>query len=145
MLSDVLRRVLGRFDRTVFGGAPVAAHLPMAHAKLPSAPVPTEWVRAGSPSASALELTRSPDGGLVTGVWECTPGSFRWYFASDEVVVILSGKGRVRIGDAEHALAPGVSVYFPVGTDSEWTIEQTLRKHFTHRFPTPLLQRALQR
>jgi uncharacterized cupin superfamily protein len=144
MMNAVLRRVLSRFDRFVFGGVPtVSTHLPAEHQALPSAPVPPEWVRAGRPQASALQLTRSPDGGLVTGVWECTPGRFRWYFACDEVVVILRGRGTVRVGEIVHRLEPGASVYFPIGTDSEWEIESTVRKHFTHRFPTPLAHRLL--
>jgi uncharacterized cupin superfamily protein len=127
MLSAVFRRVLARFDRFVFGGVPVTATaLPPPDLPLPSAPVPAEWVRAGNPAASVQLLTQSPDGGLLTGVWECTPGSFRWYFGCDEVIVILAGRGRVR-----------------VGTDSEWEIHETLRKHFTHRHPTPLIQRLL--
>ena len=144
MLNALLRRALSRYDRLVYGGIPTtAAQLPADDAQLPPAPVPPEWVRQGTPRASAQMLTRSPDGGLVTGVWECTPGRFRWYFACDEVVVILRGTGTVRIGAVEHALVPGASVYFPIGTDSEWKIHTTLRKHFTHRFPTPLAQRWL--
>jgi len=144
MLNALLRRALSRYDRMVFGGVPAtAARLPADDTPLPATPLPPGWVRAGTPEASTQLLTRSPDGGLVTGVWECTPGRFRWYFACDEVVVILRGTGRLRIGSVEHALAPGVSVYFPIGTDSEWEIHSTLRKHFTHRYPTPLAQRWL--
>ena len=144
MLSAVFRRVLARFDRFVFDGVPVTATaLPPPDLPLPSAPVPAEWVRAGNPAASVQLLTQSPDGGLLTGVWECTPGSFRWYFGCDEVIVILAGRGRVRVGAVEHQLTPGTTVFFPVGTDSEWEIHETLRKHFTHRHPTPLIQRLL--
>jgi uncharacterized protein len=144
MLTALLSRVLGRFDRYVFGGVPASASaLPARDLPLPSVPVPASWVRAGAPTASALLLTRSPDGGLLTGVWECTPGRFRWYFACDEVIIVLHGRGRVRIGEVEHALEPGVTVFFPIGTDSEWEIDETLRKYFTHRFPTPLAQRVL--
>lgn len=144
MPHPILRRVLSRYDRWLFGGVPpVAARLPADHTPLPAAPLPSEWIRAGTPEASALELTRSPDGGLITGLWECTPGRFRWYFACDEVVVILRGSGRVRVGSSEYPLEPGVTVSFPIGTDSEWEIHSTLRKHFTHRFPSPIAQRLV--
>lgn len=143
MLSGLLRRALGRFDRYAFGGACSASLLPAADDPLPSAPVPADWVRTGTPQASCRQLTRSPDGGLVTGVWECTPGRFRWYFGCDEVVVVLHGRGRVRVGAVEHALVPGTTVFFPIGTDSEWEIDETLRKHFTHRHPSPLVERFL--
>lgn len=144
LLGAVFRRALARFDRYVYGGVPVTATaLPPADHPLPSAEVPADWVRAGHPAASVLLLTASPDGGFLTGVWECTPGRFRWYFGCDEVIVVLSGRGSVRVGDVEHALTPGTTVFFPVGTDSEWEIHETLRKHFTHRHPTPLAQRLL--
>jgi len=143
MLTTVLKRVLHRYDRYRFGGATEASQLPALDAPLPSAPISPDWILEGTPAASAQLLTRSADGGLATGVWECTPGRFRWYFGCDEVIVVLRGEGRVQVGDVEHALTPGATLYFPVGTESVWEIHATLRKHFTHRFPTPLAQRLL--
>lgn len=143
MLQELLRRTLQRFERTVYGGDTTAAALPAPEATLPDAPIPPEWVREGAPEARAQLLTRSRDGGFATGVWECTPGRFRWYFACDEVVVVLSGSGTVRVGEAVYELVPGASVFFPVGTDSEWQIHTPLRKHFTHRAPAALARKWL--
>jgi len=140
MLARWIQRALQRYERAVYGGASRAAELA---AGLSPSPLPEAWVLGGAPRASASALTRSRDGGFISGVWECTPGRFRWYFACDEVIVVLAGSGRVRVGQEEHVLRPGTSVFFPVGTDSEWQIEATLRKHFTHRFPSALVHRAL--
>jgi uncharacterized cupin superfamily protein len=142
-MNKLLRRVLGRFDRQVFGGATSATAMPPADQPLPSAPIAPDWIQSGTPEASCLQLTNSPCDGLITGVWECTPGKFRWYFGCDEVIVVLSGRGRVRVGDVVHELTPGTTVFFPIGTDSNWEIEETLRKHFTHRHPSPLAKRFL--
>jgi uncharacterized cupin superfamily protein len=143
MMNDFLRRVLGRFDRHVFGGTTSASALPPLDQPLPSAPIPADWVHEGMPQASCLLLTSSPDDGLLTGMWECTPGRFRWYFGCDEVIVVLQGRGRVRVGTVEHLLFPGATVFFPIGTESTWQIDETLRKHFTHRHPSPLAKRFL--
>jgi uncharacterized protein len=143
MMNSFLRRALGRFDRHVFGGSTSANALPPVDQPLPSAPINPDWVQAGTPEASCLLLTNSPDEGLLTGVWECTPGRFSWHFGCDEVIVVLQGSGRVWVGDVEHQLVPGATVFFPIGTDSTWEIDETLRKHFIHRHPTPLAKRFL--
>jgi hypothetical protein len=143
MMNNFLRRVLGRFDRQVFGGTTTANAMPPQDQPLPSAPIAPGWIQSGTPEASCLLLTNSPCDGLLTGVWECTPGRFRWYFGCDEVIVVLHGRGRVRVGDVVHQLVPGTTVFFPIGTDSNWEIDETLRKHFTHRHPSPLAKRFL--
>jgi uncharacterized cupin superfamily protein len=140
---ELLRRALGRFDRHVFGGRTTANAMPQQDQPLPSAPIPADWVQGGTPEASCQLLTSSPDDGLLTGVWECTPGRFRWYFGCDEVIVVLHGRGRVRVGSVEHQLVPGATVFFPIGTESHWEIDETLRKHFTHRHPSSLAKRFL--
>jgi uncharacterized protein len=143
MVRDLLQRAIQRLERAVYGGDSLAAWLPPPEAPIAEAPIPAAWIREGAPVARAQLLTRSRDGGFATGVWECSPGRFRWYFACDEVVVVLAGTGRVRVGDAEHTLAPGATVFFPVGTESEWEIHTPLRKHFTHRAPASLMRKLV--
>ncbi|MFM2418703.1 MAG: hypothetical protein RL385_3426 [Pseudomonadota bacterium] len=143
-LSQIVRSALLRYNHAVYGAsASTAVRLPGADDLLEPAPIPADWVREGEPCASSRFLTRSPDGGLATGIWECTPGRFRWFFGVDEVVVILFGSGIARVGDVVHELKPGVTVYFPVGTESEWTIHQKLRKHFIHRDPSPIVSKLI--
>ncbi len=60
---------------------------------------------------------RTPTEGLTMGVAEVLPdeaGRFRLHrHAQAEIYYILSGRGRMRIGDQAHDLAPGDTVFIP--------------------------------
>ena len=63
---------------------------------LNSYPIRDEWIIAGSPVARAVELARSPDGVCTSVQWDCTAGTFHWYFGVEETVHILEGEVVVR-------------------------------------------------
>jgi uncharacterized cupin superfamily protein len=97
------------------------------------APINPAWIIAGSPVARALTLSRSPEGTLTSGLWDCTAGKFRWIYAADEIVHILEGEARVSDGTRTHALAPGQVIYFPRGLQAEWEVPKYIRKMFVLR------------
>ncbi|MDX1875705.1 cupin domain-containing protein [Mycolicibacterium sp. 120266] len=95
-------------------------------------------------SAADLELTLEPVpdssartavhtltefGGLEIGVWEMTPGVMTDVEA-DEVFVVLSGAATVEFADgtAPLTLSPGDVVRLAAGTETVWTVTETLRK-----------------
>jgi len=95
----------------------------------------------GQPSAEPLSgeiMTRSKifftsdDQKIVSGTWECEPGTSRWEFKTrGEVIHVLSGRMTVqRDGEAGVELTAGASAVFPVGWCGEWTVHETLRKVF---------------
>lgn len=68
-------------------------------------------------------------GGLDVGVWEMTPGVMTDVEA-DEVFVVLSGAATVEFADgtAPLTLHPGDVVRLAAGTETVWTVTETLRK-----------------
>jgi uncharacterized cupin superfamily protein len=103
-----------------------------------------EQILAGTPATRWLTVAESPDEALSVALWECTPGSFRWHFYSDEVVHLLAGEveitdqtGRVAV------LVAGSVAFFVAGSDSVWVVRRTIRKLAVFRSPPPSLPRRL--
>ena len=95
----------------------------------------------GHPSAEPLTgeiLTRSAvpftsdDNRILSGVWECEPGTSRWEFLDrGEIIHVISGRMTVtRDGADAVELTPGTSAIFPIGWQGIWTVHDTLRKVF---------------
>ncbi len=90
---------------------------------------------------TALPADKCPDGVLSTGVemlaatdalevgvWEHPVGT-SFDVETDEVFVVLSGKGRVLLPDGTAMeLRPGTVGVLEAGTATTWIIEETLRK-----------------
>ncbi|MEZ4369097.1 MAG: cupin domain-containing protein [Kofleriaceae bacterium] len=93
-------------------------------------PIAQSQILAGTPVAQGKTLGISPDGLLSYALWDCTAGTFRWHFRSDEIVHILEGEVRVRRGDAEapRRLGPGDVAYFPAGLHTVWEVDTYVRK-----------------
>jgi len=102
------------------------------------APIRPEWVIAGRPQARAVELVRSPDGTCTSAQWDCTAGTFHWYFWVEETVHILDGEVLVRDGKGRHALLrKGDVAVMPANTWMVWHVERYVRKLAYCRFPVP--------
>jgi uncharacterized cupin superfamily protein len=104
-------------------------------------PIEPSWVLAGDPQARVAAHSKAEDECAATGVWDCTAGSFRWYFGWDETVVILEGEVHVTAEDGtERTLRPGDIAYFKGGTWAVWRIDTYVRKIAFLRkpFPAPL-------
>ena len=85
------------------------------------APVPAAQVRQGAPATGWVEL------GHDIGVWEHTPG-VSTDTEADEVFVVLSGRGTLAHPGGLLELGPGTIGRLSAGTDTVWTITETLRK-----------------
>jgi uncharacterized protein len=110
------------------GGKPFVHRV--ADLELEPAPLDPETVLEGSPQVSELVLDTSPDGRVVRGVWQITPGVVRDVEA-DEVFVVISGRATVEVeGGPTLELEPGVVGVLRAGDRAVWTIHETLRKVF---------------
>ena len=88
--------------------------------------VPEQAV-TGHPHTGLTPLGRFGD--LEVGVWEMTPGVMRDVEA-DEVFVVIAGTAVVEFADgtAPLTLKPGDVVRLAEGTETVWTVTETLRK-----------------
>jgi len=137
MVHSAIHKAVNLYSRTVHGfrSRLIEALLPSTEVKLPENPIPASWVEEGTPVASSQILTESGDGGLLTGVWHCTAGRFRWTFNCDEVIHVLDGGVEVEHDGKVMKLGPGSVVFFPVGAQTRWTVKTYVRKLFVHRHP----------
>ena len=116
-----------------------AADTLIARTELASWPLPADWVLEGDPDARGAVISRSDDSRIIRGVWECTPGKFKWTFSYDETLVVASGRAIVELDTGERVeLEPGVMAFFGRGHESTWTVSETLRKGFHADSPEPL-------
>lgn len=89
-------------------------------------PVAPADVLAGSPTAGATVLRAGAR--VEVGVWEITAGTVT-DTETDEVFVVLSGRGTVELEDGSSiALRAGTVVRLVAGDRTRWVVEETLRK-----------------
>ena len=84
-----------------------------------------------------MTLSKSPDGLLTAGLWDCSAGTFTWIFRRDEIVHIVEGEVRVHDGPTTHVLVPGCVAYFPRGLETVWEVPTYVKKAFVLRAPAP--------
>lgn len=110
----------------------------MASDRFLSAPIRPQWVIHGKPQARAAELVRSPDGTCTSAQWECTAGTFHWFFWVEETVHILEGEVLVRDAAGRHnLLRAGDVAVMPANTWMVWHVERYVRKLAICRYPVP--------
>lgn len=64
-----------------------------------------------------------------TGIWECSPGSFRRQIAAGEVMHVLSGRCTFTPDDGEPVqISAGDTLFMSPNTMGVWDIHETLRK-----------------
>lgn len=101
-------------------------------------PINPDWILAGDPRARAKTWAVSQDRTTTHWLWDCTAGSFRWWFAVDETVHIVAGSVLVEIeGQEPMQLEVGNAAYFAAGKWSTWTVDEYVRKHAVLRIPVP--------
>jgi uncharacterized protein len=94
-------------------------------------PIPSAWIRGGTPRAFGRSL-HDGEGGAGTGIWEVTEGSFDWEYPTHQSLCVLSGSAEVALeGGPTFALRPGDAAFFPAGTLARWTVREKLRKVYT--------------
>ena len=92
-------------------------------------PIPREWVLSGNPEARSTTLARSHDWTSHIVVWDCTAGSFKWHYGSDEVILVLSGEAvMLKENGEERRFGAGELGFFPAGTTCTWRIDDHIRK-----------------
>ncbi len=102
----------------------------VADLELQPAPLDPATIREGSPEVSELVLATSPDGRVVRGVWQITPGVVE-DVDEDEIFVVISGRATVEVhGGPTLELEPGVVGVLRAGDRAVWRIHETLRKVF---------------
>ncbi|MDF3312661.1 cupin domain-containing protein [Rhodococcus sp. T2V] len=104
------------------------------------------WILDGMPKARGGRWTQSLDGTTTHWVWDCTAGTFNWYFALKETVQILEGEVTVSSADQPpRTLRVGDAAVFPAHTWAQWHIPRYVRKHAILRPHTPRPMRILMR
>ena len=104
--------------------------------QLKPAPIKPAWILAGEPQARAAQQSAASDRCASTAMWDCTAGTFRWYFGEDETVVILEGDVFVTAEDGtERLLKAGDVGYFRAGTWAVWHVDHYVRKIAFMRLP----------
>ena len=144
-LQNTVLKIYHRINRSLHGsGSQVAvARVSEAEKDLTETPFHPPDVLEGDPVMRGVTLNESKDGGMATGIWDCTAGRFRWFFLCDEVVHILEGEVEVKVGDKTERLVPGSVAYFPIGTDSEWYVKNYVKKVYFHRHPMPMTKKLV--
>jgi len=107
----------------------------------PERDLDSSLVLDGAPRYRTKLLHTTPDEAYRTVLWDCTRGSFRWYFDADEVVYILVGRVIVREDDGRvRRLGPGDTALFTRGTTNVWEVPQYVKKLAIHRLRKPTLR-----
>jgi uncharacterized cupin superfamily protein len=101
-------------------------------------PIQASWILEGEPVARIELLSSSADGTASTYFWDCTAGRFNWFYGFDETFHILEGTVTLKQpSGAMRRVGPGDTVFFPVGSSAEWTVENYVRKLAFCRAPVP--------
>jgi uncharacterized protein len=91
--------------------------------------IPSEWVLSGSPAPRGRVLARSKDWTESVVVWECAASSFRWHYARDETIFVISGAAfLLKENGEERRFGPGEVGFFPAGTTCTWRVDDHIRK-----------------
>jgi uncharacterized cupin superfamily protein len=87
---------------------------------------------AGTPvSLSGKILEMSADEDLESGVWQCTPGTWRRQVKKAEFCHFLAGRCTfTQDGGEPIAIEAGDSLFFPPNSEGIWDVKETVRKVF---------------
>ena len=136
------KRHMNEQERTA--PAPVFVADGVSQMTMKDAPIEPDWVLEGTPHARISEHSKSGDQAAATAVWDCTAGTFRWYFGWDETVVILEGTVHITTEcGMQRLLSAGDIAYFKAGSWATWQVENYVRKVAFVRRPFPNLMVAL--
>ena len=80
---------------------------------------------------------------IDTGVFECTPGTYRRAVKQAEVMHFLAGRATFTPdGEAPLEIAPGDTLFFEANTEGLWQIDETIRNSLYRRLASqPLIKR----
>lgn len=93
-----------------------------------------DWGTTGLPDTPVVKLSgvkkviRGSEN-IDTGIFECTPGTYRRAVKQAEVMHFLSGHGRFTPdGEETMHFTSGDTMLFEANTEGTWVIEETMRK-----------------
>ena len=104
-------------------------------ADLVDEPLDPSQVLDGDPRVAALVLAETA-AGTESGVWRCTPGRLRDVEA-DETFVVLEGRATIEFAGGRVELGPGDVCVLTAGTETVWTVHETLLKGYSLRLGRP--------
>ncbi|HUG60742.1 MAG TPA: cupin domain-containing protein [Methylomirabilota bacterium] len=98
---------------------------------------PVDRVVKGDPRTRTWMLEETPDGRVLAGVWEATPGAWRFSYEEWEFCSIISGVTILHEdgAPAPHVLREGDSFVIRPGFTGLWEVVETTRKLFVVRLP----------
>lgn len=99
-----------------------------SRADLQPSPLDPTWIIEGNPTARSLSLAQAGDGRLSCGLWDCTPGKFKFIYYCDEIVHILEGEVTVQEPGKQYTLRAGDIAFFPQGLTTYWTVHAYVKK-----------------
>ena len=92
-------------------------------------PIVSTSVLSGAPVTQFKNVVWSRDSTCHVAVWECSAGSFNWYYSYEETLVVVSGEAFITNEKGEERrLGPGDLAYFPAGSSSRWRVPVQIRK-----------------
>lgn len=99
------------------------------HVALP-APAPVRDPLGKPVSNTSTHAVEGPEG-LLTGIWECTPGKWRRQVLSREFSHFIAGHCIFTPDGGEPVeLQGGDAVFFPANCEGVWDVRETVRKSF---------------
>ena len=104
---------------------------------LASSPINPSWILEGTPQARVNILSVSRDGLAVIAVWDCTNGSFNWFYDMDETVHVIEGGVTLTDAAGTREVHAGDVVFFPAGSHAKWVVTDYIRKVAFLRQPVP--------
>lgn len=120
-----------------FAGGP-AAKTPVLRDPLHAGPL-TEWGEVSKPlvghsKTAGILLSREPDKSGETGIWTCTPGTWRCVVKRDEFCHFIAGASTYTHDNGEVIeVRPDTLGYFPAGWSGQCQVHETVRKVYVIR------------
>lgn len=88
----------------------------------------------GDPHHQTVLHYESPDGGLIAGTWNSTPGKWHAFTERDEFCYIISGLVRLIALDGNaQTFSTGDAFLIPNGFRGYWEVLEPTTKHFVIR------------
>ncbi len=109
--------------------------LPAADTVTPSTADLDGWVvTAGTPKMKTWVLHTTADGTMMSGLWECSPGSYHATYTAYEFVHLISGRIVITPdGGTPVTVVAGDAFVVEKDFKGTWKIEEYVRKHFDFR------------
>ncbi len=88
----------------------------------------------GQSHSSGVLLWKNNDGTSESGLWVCTPGTWRLALPSDELCHFIAGRATYTSDDGEVIdVTPGTVVHFLEGWSGQCVVHETLRNVYMLR------------